>query len=80
MGDSLSDSQRFCAELTVVAEQHAAVDTNGEKEELVRELLKRELLTPALVNEHQGLVGGLLRVRPSWMASWIQRFKRRPPG
>ena len=46
--------------MTVVAEQHAAVDTNGEKEELVRELLKRELLMPALVNEHQGLVGGLL--------------------
>ncbi len=44
------------------------VDTNGAAEALVRELLERAILTPALVNEHQGLVGGLLRVRPQWVA------------
>ena len=44
------------------------VDTNGETEELVRELSERQLLTPALMNEHQGLVGGMLRVQPEWVA------------
>lgn len=47
------------------------VDTNGDTEELVRELLRRDLLTPQLVNAHQGLAGGLLLANPAWLAEHV---------
>lgn len=53
-------------ETVSLLEQH--VDANGDSECLVRELLERSLLTPALVNAHQGLAGGLLRAAPAWLA------------
>ena len=57
----------WSAEHTVaLLETH--VDTNGDTEALVEELLARKILTPSLVNNHPGLAGGVLRVAPAWLA------------
>jgi len=43
------------------------VDMNGDCLQLAQELRERALLTPALVNQHQGLIAALLQIDERWV-------------
>lgn len=50
---------------------HAYVDTNSDAINLTKELLQRGIITPALVNQHQGFIGALTQVDPQWLVEKV---------
>ena len=45
------------------------VDTNGDCLTLINEIKKRNLLTPQLVNKHEGLIAACVEQQPEWLTA-----------